>query len=1290
MADILATRITLDSKALESGLKRARRSFNQFGADSVRSIGRVSASFANVGGKALLFGSTVTGVFVKMASSLEHSMINVQKTTGLTGKEIERLRKSFLNLSTSVPQSANDLAKIGEVAGQLGVKGVKNIRSFTETIAKVVTVTDFTVEEAAKSLAKLSNLFDLPISEVKKLASAMNELENTTTATAPALTEFMRRIAPSATQLGITASEVAGLSASLIGLGFQAEGAGTAIQKVFLSMITEGQQFSKLMGISFDDFQTSLEQNAMGTLVRFLEIMRNDSPERFIDKLDSLGLRGERVRAVLLGLKDATGDLTTNINNSNKAFAEGVSLQKEFETFMGSTTNQFKLLFDSIKKVAIELGNPLLVPLKNLMRVMRDEITSAEIDNQAFADSVIEGVKIMGKSFLLFLDILKLVFTGIGSIMSKMATMSIMASKVFDSNSRGSEFLKRKLENNFNETKRLLNIQDELKRGEPISRSGVMNTLFPDTKTRFEDLSQQINKLREEREKLSLELTSINQKEILSNNLLEFYDQLDGTFDNLNKGITSVKKGLDSLDTSELKKISSGEISLSIAPPKNLIPEVLKSDTIPALSLPNAEKPFPIFKSQFGKSSTPEKINLIETDITTANRQLAKEQTRLDQRNLLNQLRRKNIVDPDVERKNIPFRNPMDPTQVIQEHLSKMDPRQYSIPVDKMIQLESEKMGEDTSFFEDWKKNYELHKEFLNKKEEGQKLYFSRVKQDAVEYFNFEGRLIDKDTERLKKLGADKQEIERFQNDAMFTLLQETNALILEEEGLKNLTLREMSNETLFEIATGENQLQTKRIEAMTELKSRNLGVIDSLKLGWNEYKNQQISGSQQIADFTLSAFQTMERGLGNAITAMINGTRSFKDSLKGIFDSILQSFISMVAQMIARWLFFKAMSSIGVPGFSTGGMIPGNEDGLFLGRSGEGVLTKEGVAKVGGKAGLELLNSGGSPSLLGVTSQNFLSLTQGFGGSIPTVAVTGPGGGIVNLPMQLVPSSGFEQFGTNAINNLGSFGGAVAGTVGAIGGSLVANELFVPSTASSLGGTAGSMAGSLIAAGAGFGPVGIAVGAFLGAIGGAGIGAAISGKKKLHAGEMSIGNSFLAIQDQNLFSGDRNADFAKNLALARLQNPNEGDDSTGDALHEIAKRINVNVPEQTILGFQQLIAEGHRTRSQIEEGLVQDLSLFKGKFATGGIVHGPAGLAMVAERGPEAIIPLKNGAVPVSFGENGLSETLIKIHNILERFEENGGSEITINLDGEAISENLFERSKSGLNVIHANGVVS
>ena len=174
--------------------------------------------------------------------------------------------------------------------------------------------------------------------------------------------------------------------------------------------------------------------------------------------------------------------------------------------------------------------------------------------------------------------------------------------------------------------------------------------------------------------------------------------------------------------------------------------------------------------------------------------------------------------------------------------------------------------------------------------------------------------------------------------------------------------------------------------------------------------------------------------------------------------------------------------------------------------------------------------------------------------------------------------------------------GGATAGsTVGSAASAIAAGlagktlgDIVVGG--SSPDGTLGAVLGGGTAALMGTGLWGIAAGAFIGSVGGG-----FAGKgKKLHQGERNFGESFKNIQHQNLFQSDQNASFAKNLALARLGNPEEGDDSVGDALHEVNNRVGVNVKEGTLLGFKELIEEGHVGKRELLDNMTADLRLYR------------------------------------------------------------------------------------------------
>ena len=184
---------------------------------------------------------------------------------------------------------------------------------------------------------------------------------------------------------------------------------------------------------------------------------------------------------------------------------------------------------------------------------------------------------------------------------------------------------------------------------------------------------------------------------------------------------------------------------------------------------------------------------------------------------------------------------------------------------------------------------------------------------------------------------------------------------------------------------------------------------------------------------------------------------------------------------------------------------------------------------------------------------------------------------------------------GSESITIGSALGGASAGYMGYTLSELITGEMgyYEQGMAGEIGGAVGGAAGFALATGTALGgPIGAGLGAFLGGSMGT-----MMGGEKLHSGEQSVGSTFYALEaNTQQFSGDRFADFAKNMALARLANPNEGADSISDALRGMGDRvINENdVDSQTVLGFKQLIKEGYATKQEILDSMGYDLELFR------------------------------------------------------------------------------------------------
>ena len=95
----------------------------------VQAFGQKMSGFGD--GLSKMTAGLSTGMYLagKAAIDFESSFAGVVKTVNGSPEQLNRIRQGFLDLSTQIPVSANELAKIGEVAGQLGIK-TENISRF--------------------------------------------------------------------------------------------------------------------------------------------------------------------------------------------------------------------------------------------------------------------------------------------------------------------------------------------------------------------------------------------------------------------------------------------------------------------------------------------------------------------------------------------------------------------------------------------------------------------------------------------------------------------------------------------------------------------------------------------------------------------------------------------------------------------------------------------------------------------------------------------------------------------------------------------------------------------------------------------------------------------------------------------------------------------------------------------------------------------------------------------------------------------------------------------------------
>lgn len=306
---------------------------------------------AAIGATAALAGIALV---TKQAIEFESSFAGVRKTVDASEAEFQQLSKNFRQLATQVPVNVNQLNKIAEMAGQLGVSGVENLTKFTDTVAKIAVTTNLSEEQAATSFARIANVMQAPINDIDRMASSVVALGNNFATTESEIVDFATRIAGSANLIGLTSDQVFGIAAAFSSVGIQAEAGGTAVQKIFIDLNKQGKK-----GIgAFQDFVKNLQ----------------DAGDGAVQVLEDLGFSDARLQRAFLSLAGAGGLLEESIRKSTEAFAENVALTDEANKRFETTESQMILLKNQMNELGIVLGSTILPAINDFIKALTPAI----------------------------------------------------------------------------------------------------------------------------------------------------------------------------------------------------------------------------------------------------------------------------------------------------------------------------------------------------------------------------------------------------------------------------------------------------------------------------------------------------------------------------------------------------------------------------------------------------------------------------------------------------------------------------------------------------------------------------------------------------------------------------------------------------------------------------------------------------------------------------------------------------------------------------------------------------
>lgn len=294
------------------------------------------------------------------------------------GASVDRLKSKYNALDQALKRGDGIKARRAALRGQIldmvalgAAMGapLKAAIDFESEMADVRKVVDFK-DQAGESMAKLSNIFDIPITEMGQLGDALNHLSDNTAAKASEIVQIITRAGAQARDFGLSAEQTAALGDTFVALGKKPEVAATAMNALLLKLNTADKQSAKFqsglsaLGIEAQGLKDAIRDDAQGALLSFLQtVSQVEKQERAGILSDLFGLEYADDISLLAG-QVQTYQKTLDLLGDSKKHN---SMQREFANRSNTTKNSLQLLSNQITEIGMNIGTTLLPPLNFLV-----------------------------------------------------------------------------------------------------------------------------------------------------------------------------------------------------------------------------------------------------------------------------------------------------------------------------------------------------------------------------------------------------------------------------------------------------------------------------------------------------------------------------------------------------------------------------------------------------------------------------------------------------------------------------------------------------------------------------------------------------------------------------------------------------------------------------------------------------------------------------------------------------------------------------------------------------------
>jgi len=340
---------------------------------------------------------------VKESAAFEDAMLGVARqvegakdANGKYTQTYHDMAREIKAMSETIPMAAGRIAQIVEAGARMGIQGKDNLLTYARLTSTMSTAFDLPVDQVGENVAKLSQLYKIPIKDIHQLGDTINWLDDQALSKGGDIIDVMQRIAGTATTLKMDFREAAALGSTFLSLGAGAEVAASASNAMMRELSVAGMQgkrFQTGVGMIYagliddkkklaelakmdeetrgyaisDALQKSMSADATGTIIKVMEAIKALPEESRLEA--ATRLFGKEFGDDAAKLATNLGEYRRQLALVNDEKAKG-SMDKEMQSRLQTQNAQYEMMKNTLGNLAGDIGATLKPALVDLMQTV--------------------------------------------------------------------------------------------------------------------------------------------------------------------------------------------------------------------------------------------------------------------------------------------------------------------------------------------------------------------------------------------------------------------------------------------------------------------------------------------------------------------------------------------------------------------------------------------------------------------------------------------------------------------------------------------------------------------------------------------------------------------------------------------------------------------------------------------------------------------------------------------------------------------------------------------------------